>query len=258
MTYTILLLIILSLCTTNCNGQDPLGNLCNDQQTNNKTTIQNINHLITELVSKASSSGYFTTTSGQGQDKIYGLAQCRGDVSTDDCSGCLLDAAKEIGQRCPNQVDARIWYDYCFLRYSNKDFIGKLDTSYALFYINVENVTVIDPEAFNRKLGNLIDEIRSEAVMEKSKGIGKGETKLTPLVTLYALAQCTRDLAVVDCAQCIAIAVGNFPNFCNNRKGCRAIYSNCYVRYELYPFFFPLDSSNNSSSVGNCVVKVYP
>ncbi|KDP45260.1 hypothetical protein JCGZ_15125 [Jatropha curcas] len=212
--YTTLLLIILSLCTTNCNGQDPLGNLCNDQQTNNKTTIQNINHLITELVSKASSSGYFTTTSGQGQDKIYGLAQCRGDVSTDDCSGCLRDAAKEIGQRCPNQVDARIWYDYCFLR--------------------------------------------SEAVKEKNKGIGKGETKLTPLVTLYALAQCTRDLAVVDCAQCIAIAVGNFPNFCNNRKGCRAIYSNCYVRYELYPFFFPLDSSNNSSSVGNWVVQVYP
>ncbi|KAF2284579.1 hypothetical protein GH714_027276 [Hevea brasiliensis] len=114
-----------------------------------------------------------------------------------------------------------------------------------------------DPEDFNKKLGSLIDKIRSQAVMPKNEGLGKGESNLSSFLTVYALVQCTRDLAVIDCAQCLAIAVGNFPNFCNNKKGCRALYSNCYVRYELYPFFFPLDSSNSSSLIGQIMQDSY-
>ncbi|KAG8642011.1 cysteine-rich repeat secretory protein 55 [Manihot esculenta] len=247
------LLLILFLYTSN--AADPLGDLCNKGTKISSKISKNIDHLLSELVAGAPSPGYIATSTGNGQDKVYGLAQCRGDVSSDDCSGCLQDAAKEIRQRCPDQVDARIWYDYCFLRYNGENFIGKLDTSYAIFYFNVENVT--DPEDFNKKLGSLIDKIRSQAVVPKNKGLGKGEISLSPFVTVYGLVQCTRDLAVIDCAQCLAIAVGNFPNFCNNRKGCRALYSNCYVRYELYPFFFPLDSTNSTSVSGNLVVKVY-
>ncbi|EEF29326.1 DUF26 domain-containing protein 1 precursor, putative [Ricinus communis] len=249
----LLLLLVLFLCT--CNAADPLGNLCNEGHSSNSTVSANIDHLLSQVVSKSSSSGYIATSFGKGEDKVYGLAQCRGDVNTTDCSSCLKDAVNEIRQRCPDQADARIWYDFCFLRYNTEEFIGKLDTSFAIFYYNVENVTDPRPEDFNKKLGALMDNIRSEAVVPKNQGLGKDETKLSPFSTLYALVQCTRDLAAVDCAQCLAIAVGNFPNFCSNRKGCRALYSNCYVRYELYPFFFPLDSSNSSSSpVGSTYV----
>ncbi|KAJ4825061.1 Cysteine-rich repeat secretory protein 55 [Turnera subulata] len=224
----------------------PLGNLCNKGSVigNKNQTSRNIDQLLSTLVSKTASAGYTATSSGQGQDKVYGLAQCRGDMSSKDCSDCIQDAANQIRQLCPDQADARIWYDYCFLRYAREDFIGKVDTGYGIFYYNVENAT--DPQDFDRKLGALADDIRSQAVVPKNEGLGKGETQLSSFVTLYALVQCTRDLAPVDCAQCLAISVGNFPNFCNSRKGCRVLYSSCYVRYELYPFFFPLDSITTS------------
>ncbi|KAK8506023.1 hypothetical protein V6N13_002676 [Hibiscus sabdariffa] len=235
---------------------DPLGNFCN-KNTNISSSSQisvNIDRLLAEAVSKTALTGYIATSSGKDPDRVYGLAQCRGDVGSKDCSSCIQDAAKQIRRRCPNQADARIWYDYCFLRYSKDDFVGEVDTSFGIIYFNVENVT--DLQSFNKELGALMDEIRSEAVMPKNEGLGKGKIKMSPFSTLYALVQCTRDLSQIDCAQCLAIAVGNFPKYCKNRKGCRVLYSSCYVRYELYPFYFPLDP-NNGTSVSKTVVMVH-
>ncbi|CAN0918725.1 Cysteine-rich repeat secretory protein 55 [Linum grandiflorum] len=234
-------LILLVLLTA---AAEPLGEFCNKNTTKlDPQSSYNLQKLLSELVTKTSSAGYSAASFGAGADQVHGLAECRGDVSTTDCSSCIRQAAGEITSRCPGLPDARIWYDYCFLRYNKDNFVGKLSSSYALFYYNVENVT--DPDLFNKKLGELVGEIRSQAVKPESKGIGKGETKLSPFITLYALTQCTRDLSAIDCAQCLSIAVANFPTICNNKKGCRALYDGCYVRYELYPFFFPLDSTNS-------------
>ncbi|KAA8550554.1 hypothetical protein F0562_002238 [Nyssa sinensis] len=232
-------------CRVLYKSADPLGEFCNkDTNISSSSPISaNIDRLLPQLVSGASLNGFVATSYGKAEDQLYGLAQCRGDISSNDCSSCINDAAKEIRIRCPNQADARIWYDYCFLRYSTKDFFGEVDTSFGIFYYNVEDVT--DPETFNKELGALMDQINSQAVVPANKGLGKGKTKLSPFVTLYALVQCTRDLSQLSCAQCLAIAIGNFPNFCNNKKGCRVLYSSCYVRYELYPFFFPLDSQKS-------------
>ncbi|MED6198182.1 hypothetical protein PIB30_063614 [Stylosanthes scabra] len=158
------------------------------------------------------------------------------------------------GKRCSNQADTRIWYNYCFPRHNNKTFTGQVDTSFGIFYFNVKNVT--DPETFNNKLGSLMVQIEQRLLSQKMKGLGK--ERLNPFVTLYALVQCTRDLSEISCAQCLAISVSNFPTFCNNRKGCRVLYSSCYVRYELYPFFLSLDSNNIGASKKTMRVIIYP
>lgn len=252
-------IVFLVLCIWRVESADPLGDFCNKATKISKGSkiSANIDSLLPELALKTPPTGFVTSFYGKDDDKVYGLAQCRGDVSTQDCSTCVQDAAKEIRKRCPNEADARIWYDYCFLRYNNKStFIGEVDTSYGIFYFNVGNVT--DPDTFNKELGALMDQIRAEAVEPKNNGLGKGETQLSPFLTLYALVQCTRDLSQIDCAQCLAIAVGNFPNFCRNRKGCRVLYSSCYVRYELYPFFFPIGSNNSTVSDHNQITVVKP
>lgn len=249
-------MFLLFLCIWGAKAADPLGEFCNRNTniSNGGKLSANIDKLLAELALKTPSTGFVATTYGKDQDKVYALSQCRGDVSTEDCSTCIQDATKQIRQRCPNQADARIWYDYCFLRFDNKSFFGEVDTSFGIFYFNVENVT--DPEAFNEELGALMNHIRAQAVVPKEEGLGKGKSVLSPFVTLYALVQCTRDLSDISCAQCLAVAVNNFPNFCSNRKGCRVLYSSCYVRYEIYPFFFPLDS--NKTGTSNAVrVSVY-
>ncbi|KAG6630908.1 hypothetical protein I3843_13G045000 [Carya illinoinensis] len=249
-------LLLLALCICNAESTDPSGEFCN-RNTNTSRNSQmsaNIDRLLSELVSKTASNGFIATSFGKGKDTVFGLAQCRGDVSSTDCSSCIQDAANQIRKRCPNQADARLWYEYFFLRYNNKSFNGEVDTSFSIVYFNVNNVT--DPENFNKELGALMDEIRARAIEPKNEGLGKGVTKLSPFVTLYALVQCTRDLSQIDCAQCLAIAVANFETFCENRKGCRVLYSSCHVRYELYPFFFPLGSNNTMADT--LVAIVHP
>ncbi|XP_073028060.1 cysteine-rich repeat secretory protein 55-like [Primulina eburnea] len=254
------LLTILFLFISTAESADPLASFCNDNtKTDNNTQLsRNIDALLPRLVQGATQKGFLASSYGHGANQIYGLAQCRADVSSSNCSACIQDAAKQSRTLCPNQTDVRIWYDYCFLKYNTLEFFGQVDTSYGTFYWNVANVT--DPNVFNKKLGALADQIESEAVkLPGSKGLGKGETKISPSETVYALVQCTRDLSAINCAQCLAVAIGNFPTYCKDKKGCRVLYGSCYVRYELYPFFFPLDS--RGSLVGNAAkyesFKVY-
>ncbi|XP_068661236.1 cysteine-rich repeat secretory protein 55-like [Aristolochia californica] len=233
-------LLLISLLLPSFKGDDRLGEYCNKEKNVTGGQKPSIDHVLEELVAKTPMNGFAVSSYGIGQLKIYGLGQCRGDVSTDDCSTCISDAAKQLPQLCAEQSDARIWFDYCFLRYSPDNFAGKLDTGFGIFYWNVENAT--DPEAFEKTLGNLMDGVRAQAIQPKNRGLGKDKTKFTPSVTIYALIQCTRDLPALQCAQCSATAVSNYDNFCKYKKGCRVLYSSCYVRYEIYPFFFPLDS----------------
>lgn len=242
------LLAILFLYISTAESADPSAYFCNDAtKTDNTAQLsRNIDSLLPRLVQGAIKNGFLATYYGNNANQIYGLAQCRADVSRSDCTACIQDAAKQSRELCPNQADVRVWYDYCFLKYNTVKFFGEVDTSYGVFFWNVANVT--DPDVFNKKLGTLVDQIESEAVkLPGSKGLGKAETEISPFETLYALVQCTRDLSPINCAQCLAIAIGNgFPTYCKDKKGCRVLYGSCYVRYELYPFFFPLDSKGSS------------
>ncbi|XP_075478932.1 cysteine-rich repeat secretory protein 55-like [Primulina tabacum] len=240
------LLTILFLYISTAESTDPSAYFCNNNtETNNNTQLsRNIDALIPRLVQGAIQNGFLATSYGNGANQIYGLGQCRADVSSNDCSACIRDAAEQSRKLCPNQADVRIWYDYCFLKYNTVEFFGQVDTSYGVFFWNVANVN--DPNVFNQKLGPLVDQIESEAVkLPGSKGLGKGETEISTFETLYALVQCTRDLSATNCAQCLAVAIGNFHTYCKDKKGCRVLYGSCYVRYELYPFFFPLDSQGS-------------
>lgn len=76
-----------------------------------------------------------------------------------------------------------------------------------------------------------MDKLKSTAVVAKYKGLAKIETKLSRSVTMYALVHCTGDLDAVDCTKCVTKALAHFPKYCTNRKGCKVLYSNCYVRY---------------------------
>ncbi|EYU37281.1 hypothetical protein MIMGU_mgv1a018056mg [Erythranthe guttata] len=70
------------------------------------------------------------------------------------------------------------------------------------------------------------------------RGLGKGKSDVSLFDRLYVLEQCTRDLSELACAQCASIV-------CNDKRGCRVLYGSCYVWYELYPFFFPLEAQES-------------
>ncbi|GFQ05807.1 cysteine-rich receptor-like protein kinase 26, partial [Phtheirospermum japonicum] len=56
---------------------------------------------------------------------IYGLVQCTPDLSSDDCSRCLLDAAATIPGCCNRSIGVRINFPSCTLRYEISPFYNE-------------------------------------------------------------------------------------------------------------------------------------
>ncbi|GAA0159867.1 hypothetical protein LIER_16548 [Lithospermum erythrorhizon] len=155
-------LILILLCMTIAESTNPAPNtgyLCITDGKKHPQLSSNINITLSKLVAETSKDGFSISSYGSGTNKVFGLAQCRGDIRKKDCSICTKAAATEIIKLCSSGNDARIWYDICFLRYNIKKFFGKVDTYYGFPYSNEKNVTNPELEAFNDGLGNLLNEI---------------------------------------------------------------------------------------------------
>lgn len=96
---SLLQILLLSLLLPLCYCADPVAHYCGQNYSSSHIET-NINLVISDLVTKASVGGFAVSSFGKGNNTIYGLAQCRGDVSSDDCSSCLADAAKQFPTVC--------------------------------------------------------------------------------------------------------------------------------------------------------------
>ncbi|XP_052166149.1 cysteine-rich repeat secretory protein 55-like [Oryza glaberrima] len=202
---------------------------------------RSINFVVSDLVAKARTGGGFATSkAGRGYDAFYGLAQCRGDVSGGDCDACLAQAAKQMVSYCNYTSDSRLWYEYCFMRYDNYNFLGEVDTREDASVTMRQWPDMDNPKAFQKAAGKAMGKATAQAVAVGSSGLGRAKEQFTPFVSVYALAQCTRDLSPPSCAQCLSAAVSKFDKACGSGPGCQIDYSSCWARYEIYPFYFPL------------------
>ncbi|XP_062216028.1 cysteine-rich repeat secretory protein 55-like [Phragmites australis] len=236
-----LLLVSLALLPLGM-AMDSIGSYCaGTSYAGSNKAVANINSVLADLVATGSSGGFATSTAGKGNNVIYGLAQCRGDVSASDCAACLSDAANQLPSTCSYSSDARIWYDYCFVRYENANFFGQSDTDAGVVLVNVQAED--NAKAFEKAVGKVMGKVTAQASAAGSAGLGRDKEQYTPFVSIYGLAQCTRDLAPLTCAQCLSTAVSRFGDYCGAQQGCQINYSSCRVRYEIYPFYFPLAGS---------------
>jgi hypothetical protein len=225
---------------------DPVSTYCAKNFTGAQTQAS-ISAVLAALVPRASATYYATATSGSGSSTIWGLAQCRGDIPSSDCARCVAAASRQVAASCRGQADARVWYDYCFLRYDDADFLGLPDTGYTLILINNMNATG-DLAAFDRAERKLMARVAEEAGDPASNGLARETAKFgSEGTTIYGLGWCTRDITAADCGLCVAQAVAELPNYCRFRRGCRVLYSSCMARYETYPFFFPVTGADDDN-----------
>ncbi|CAJ1956376.1 unnamed protein product [Sphenostylis stenocarpa] len=233
---TLLFSLTLSLFLQTSFGADPLFHFCSNSQnfTSNSPYESKLKTLITSLIYKTPSTGFGVASVGQDQNqKAYGLALCRGDVSASDCKTCVSEAPKEILDRCPYNKGAIIWYDYCMFKYLDSDFFGQIDYSNRFYMWNLNNVS--DPASFNYKTRELLSQLAQKAYVN-NKLYASGELKLENSETLYGLTQCTRDLSSDDCKKCLDDAINELPNCCDGKEGGRVVSGSCNFRYEIYPF----------------------
>ncbi|KAJ6706895.1 CYSTEINE-RICH REPEAT SECRETORY PROTEIN, partial [Salix viminalis] len=237
---TILLyLLTLSVITRaqSLNNPNYLHHICDDTTTSTTTYKDNLNLLLSSLSSSATrnSIGFFNASEGREPDDVYGLFFCRGDLSTDVCQNCVANATKDIVQRrCPTQMVALIWYDECFLRYSNKIMFSTMerDPNYTLW--NTQNVAV--HADFNRILVDTIGTAVYQAANMPAgvKKFAATKANYTTQDMLYVLVQCTPDLSSNDCHQCLLAAYSGLEICCNKKRGGRILFPSCIVNFEMY------------------------
>eukprot|EP00253_Pinus_taeda_P017388 PITA_17388 len=194
----------------------------------------NLNAVLDNLVRHTNHTGFNTSVSGQSPDQVYGLLQCRGDTTIEQCYNCSQQANTTLRQDCENSTGGLIWLDYCFLRYENYSFIGQLDTVDAWYAYNLNNVS--SPDVFMTALGNLFTNLSAQAA-SSSHLYASGNVTDSLSRKIYGLVQCWRDISSDDCTTCLSNTINYIFTVYTGRQGARGLIGSCIVHYEIYPFF---------------------
>ncbi|EOY28559.1 Cysteine-rich RLK 29, putative [Theobroma cacao] len=233
-------LIVTFLLSLTVAQQEPLFHFCLDTSgnfTRNSTYEANLNRQLSSFSSNtANDYGFYNMSSGQGSERANVIALCRGDVNSGDCLHCINNATPELRNRCPNQKEAIIWYDFCMLRYTNRSIFGIMETEPSFYMWNLNNVTDVD--AFNQALSALMNNLRTNASSGTSLGnFATGSRQVTAFQTIYALVQCTPDLTEPECSSCLSQAIEFIPTCCDRKQGGRVIGPSCNFRFEIERFY---------------------
>ncbi|KAK8331321.1 hypothetical protein V6Z11_A10G067000 [Gossypium hirsutum] len=206
-------LLALAFLVQTAFGADPLFHFCSNS--GNFSAYDpyeaNLKELTGYLSIQAPPKGFGLGSIGQKPNQAYGLALCRGDVSTPDCKTCVVEAGSEIRKRCPYNKGAIVWF----------------------YKWNLNNVS--EPQSFNAKTKELLSELANQAY-SNPKMYTVGETELYGSNKLYGLTQCTRDLSSTECKKCLDGIIEELPTCCDGKEGGRVVGGSCNFRYEIYPF----------------------
>jgi len=232
----VVILIIITLHSQICKAFQLFQCNYNLNYTKGSKFESNLNTVMNRLVQNTSQTGFNTSEYGQSPDKIYGLLQCMGDTTVDQCHNCSQQANTNLLQNCGNARGGLIWPDNgCFLRYENYSFFGQLDQfSERTFLSNPQNVS--SPDVFNRALNSLFTKLSAEAVSSRNR-YASGTTIDSLSRKIYALVQCTRDISTDNCSTCLSYTVSYLFAAYAGSLGARGNLASCIVHYEVYTFF---------------------
>ncbi|XAR58139.1 hypothetical protein NMG60_11026535 [Bertholletia excelsa] len=180
----------------------------------------NLNSLLTSLVNSATFSAYnkFSIMGSSPQDVVYGLYQCRGDLAMPDCATCVARAVTQLGSVCSQTCGGALQLQGCFVKYDNTSFLG------------IEDKTVVlrkcgpwigyDTEAIGRR----------DAVLGSMAGAG-GPYRVGGTGDVQGVAQCTGDLSMSQCQDCLSEAIGRLKKDCGTATYGDMFLAKCYARY---------------------------
>ncbi|XP_004491668.1 uncharacterized protein [Cicer arietinum] len=223
--------------------------------TTNKSTFEvNLKTLLSSLSSKTNDNTEFYNTTVTGvnpSDSVYGLFMCRGDVPSQLCHQCIVNATQILSSECSLSKQAVIWYDECTVRYSYRSFFSTFDTRPRLGVLNTGNVS--NQNSFMRLLFSTMNQTADEAARsllgDENKKFATKQATISGSQNLYCLAQCTPDLSPNDCRSCLSRVIGDLPWCCEGKQGGRVLYPSCNVRYELYPFYRNVSDSSTPAAL---------
>lgn len=203
---------------------------------NNSTYQANLNTLISSLSTNIGSSGFYNASIGQSPDRINAIVLCRGDISLTACRECVDATAPELVRRCLNNKDAIFWNETCMVRYSSQPIFGRLEIEPVS--PNPSTSRVSSPQQHDRELKALLESLRGQAANGGSfKKVAAGNRSTPDSQAIFALEQCTPDISIQDCTECLTRAIDDIPTCCSGIIGAGILRPSCTLRFENYHFF---------------------
>ncbi|CAO2815402.1 unnamed protein product [Amaranthus hypochondriacus] len=182
----------------------------------------NLNSLLTSLVNSATYMSYnhFAVAGTSPNDVVYGLYQCRGDLSMPDCATCVAYSVSRLGALCPGTCGGVIQLQGCYVKFDNDTFIG------------AEDKTVVfkkcgPPTGYQDKVAG------RDAVLDGVVGGGGGIYRAGGSKDVAVIAQCVGDLGGGQCQDCLQEAVKQVKMVCPMSGYGDMFLGKCYVRYTI-------------------------
>ncbi|XP_059074871.1 cysteine-rich receptor-like protein kinase 10 [Cryptomeria japonica] len=160
--------------------------------TDGSTYSTNLDLVINDLFLNApQSSGFNTSSHGQSPNKVYGLLQCTGNISSVRCSNCAVEAN--------NNTDGII----------------------------LRNRNNIAGEAFKSTTSSHLSNLSNKAYIPANKGFAAGLASYSASGIEYGLVQCWQDISIQDCRLCLIKARTDVNSCCSSNQGAQAQYGSC-------------------------------
>ncbi|XP_059316131.1 plasmodesmata-located protein 7-like [Lycium ferocissimum] len=192
----------------------------------------NLNSLLTSLVNSATYSSYnkFSIMGSTKQDILYGLYQCRGDLSMPECATCVAKAVSSVPQLCPQNCGGALQLQGCFIKYDNTSFLG------------VEDKTCVLNKCGP---GTGLDGDSMAHVLTSLNGAG-GLYRVGGSSDVHGVAQCVGDLSMGQCQDCLSEAIGRLKNECSGAAYGDMFLGKCYARFVTSGAHFDAKSNHGS------------
>lgn len=188
------------------------------------------------LVGQSGQKPFSTTTSGDNQNGIMGLYQCRGDLTNSDCYNCVSKIPGMLEKLCGKVVAARVQLNGCSMRY---EIVG---------FKQIPETQLLYKVCGKKAKGSGFEERRETAFGMVENGVKNSRNLFYTgsYQSLYVLGQCEGDLANSDCGDCVKIAEDQATAQCGDSISARIYLHQCYISYSFYPNGVPNISSSSS------------
>ncbi|XP_020085040.1 cysteine-rich repeat secretory protein 3-like isoform X4 [Ananas comosus] len=186
---------------------------------------QSVAAVASALIAQSASAKFYKATSSSGGGGVFGVFQCRGDLSPGECSSCVGRAIPMWSSLCGSAVAARIQLTGCLALYEVSGFP------------QVSGTQMLFKTCGSGGGGGSGFEVRRDtAFAQLQSGLSGGNGfYATSYEGVYAMAQCEGELSAGDCGECVAQAVQKSEVECGGAPSGQVYLDKCYISYSYYP-----------------------
>jgi hypothetical protein len=175
------------------------------------------------LTSVANSAPYtpYDNFTAPSDASLVGLYQCRSDLLSSVCTGCVRSAISRLSSLCDWAAGGAVQLRACFVRYGNDSFLGKQDTTVLFKKCGGAPGSAGGAAMRDSALGALIAAAAPVGGGYRAGGSG----------SVQAMSQCVGDLGAKACSDCVSAAAAQLKTGCGYASAGEVYLGKCYARF---------------------------